>query len=194
MDENKLEIGAIVSLDLNPLEQELVKAEQLLQGFAQRSAAIGDSTPDRPVVQSSSDGSAPIAPLPQPAPLRMPSDEVLRNMPQPPPSSLPQVPQAAQDAQLTQMRAEMEMIRSFAKSSPDIALHALAGRGGLAQRALRSGEPYALLARTIPAIHQRRGRGHVRGRLIPKFWRILLHLAGESAITQIAESGQPNLD
>jgi hypothetical protein len=139
MDENKLEIGAIVSLDLNPLEQELAKAEQLLQGFAQRSAAIGDSTPDRPVVQSSSDGSAPIAPLPQPAPLRMPSDEVLRNMPQPPPSSLPQVPQAAQDAQLTQMRAEMEMIRSFAKSSPDIALHALAGRGGLAQRALRSG-------------------------------------------------------
>jgi hypothetical protein len=133
MDNQDLEIQASLELDLEPLRQSLSESEQLLQQGMQRMAQFAAGG-DRPVVQSSSDGSAPIAPLPQPPAGGTPPPIV-----PPPISQLPPPIEAPRANQIDSLRAEMELVKSYAKTSPDVALAALTGQGGLNSRALRMG-------------------------------------------------------
>lgn len=134
MDEN-LEIQASLELDVEPLKRSLSESEQLLQQGMQRMADFAAGG-DRPVVQSSSDSSAPVIPSPQP-----PAGGTSPPIAPPPvtPTTLPQPPEAPQQNQIESLRAEMELIRKYAQTSPDVAMAALTGQGGLNSRALRMG-------------------------------------------------------
>lgn len=113
---DELEISASLELDVEPLQRSLTEAEQLLQQGLQRMGAIGAGNPT--TVQSSSDGSAPQIPIPAP-----------------PPSE----PNPTGTIALEAAREELERIRRYSESSPDVALAALQGQGGLANRVLKMG-------------------------------------------------------
>jgi hypothetical protein len=135
MDNQDLEIQASLELDLEPLKRSLSESEQLLQQGMQRMAQFAAGG-DRPVVQSSGDGSAPIAPLPQPPAGGTPPPIAPTPVPTP---TLPQPPEAPQQNQIESLRAEMELIKKYSQTSPDVAMAALTGQGGLNHRALRMG-------------------------------------------------------
>jgi hypothetical protein len=135
MDENQLEIQAALELDVEPLKRSLAESELLLQQGMQRMAQFAAGG-DRPVVQSSGDGSAPIAPLPQPPAGGNPPPIAPTPVPMP---TLPQPPEAPQQNQIESLRAEMELIKKYSQTSPDVAMAALTGQGGLNSRALRMG-------------------------------------------------------
>lgn len=116
MNNDELEISASLELDVEPLQRSLTEAEQLLQQGLQRMGAIGSGNPT--TVQSSPDGSAPQIPVPA-------------EPPTPPPASSAIGLEAA--------REELERIRRYSESSPDVALAALQGQGGLANRVLKMG-------------------------------------------------------
>lgn len=134
MDENQLEIQASLELDLEPLKRSISESEALLQQGMQRMAQFSAGG-DRPVVQSTSDGSAPLPPLPQPPSGGTPSPIA---PPPVPTTNLPQPPEAPQQNQIESLREEFRRIQSVGESSPDVALAMLQSRGGLNYRVAQS--------------------------------------------------------